>query len=385
MIKTFNFKYIGTIQTWMIPYDGIYKIEAYGAQGGNVGKVRPNLHEGGKGAYISGKFNLKAGNNLYILVGGACVSKDWYDWVGGGGAGDDGCNIVGNGQTLPGYGGVGRAVTTTEGSGRGSSSGSGAGSVTNGNCSRMSPALSFINISLLYGTYTLFFQKDNEYYLPIGKYFNTTKKSFDPISLNDLMNEIYNNNYLITNLYDLNTPFVINSITYNPLDYLDISKCRMCLIQDYSDVKENISTLNIKYSPSSIALAKTNIKIRDKYDKQETAFINITPNSKSDLSYFLDYGENKLYKECSELGKEIIKDDFYANFMFDTPNALLSSVTLYGKNNDKYSKIKNYEIEVYENLNEAKFITFKNSYNEVLVNKITKESFDYTINTLDKF
>lgn len=489
MIKTFNFKYTGAVQTWTVPYDGIYKIESYGAQGGNVGKVSPSLHEGGKGAYISGNFNLKVGNILYILVGGVGVSKDWNDWgggggggtyvtvsttdstykllagfnqyitplmvaAGGGGAGDDGCNIVGNGQTLPGYGGVGRAATTTEGSGRGTSAGSGAGFATNGNCSRMSPALSFINggnaglsgyngfnggfggggqpydgggggggwyggespsnntgmggysynaglnpegsdgvqsgngqvtISLLYGTYTLFFQKDNEYYLPIGKYFNTTKKSFEAISLNDLMNEIYNNNYIITNLHELNTPFVINSITYNPLDYLDIYKCKMCLIQDCSDVNENISTLNIKYIPSSIALSKTNIKIKDKYNKQETMFLDITPNSKSELSYFLDFGEKKSYKECSELSKEIIKEDFYANFMCNTPKALLSSVTLYGKNNDKYRKIKSYDIEVYENLYKAKFITFKNPYNQVLVNRIAKESLDYTINTLDTF
>lgn len=321
MIETFTFNYTGAIQTWIVPYDGIYEIEAYGAQGGNVGKESPYLHEGGNGAYISGEFNLKAGNILYILVGGTGVSKAWNDWgggggggtyvtvntsatqykllggfnqyiiplivaAGGGGAGDDGCYAVGNGQTLQGYGGVGRAATTAEGSGSGSSSGSGAGFVTNGICTRMTPAFSFINggnaglsgyngynggfggggqpydgggggggwyggespsnntgmggysynaglnpqgidgfqsgngqvvINLLYGACAFFFQKDDKYYLPIAKYFDTSTKMFQAVNLNELKSEIDNNNYENISLYNINTPFVIDSITYNPL------------------------------------------------------------------------------------------------------------------------------------------------------------------------
>ncbi len=493
MIETFTFNYSGAIQTWVVPYDGIYEIEAYGAQGGNVGKESPYLHEGGNGAYISGEFNLKAGNILYILVGGTGVSKAWNDWgggggggtyvtvststttykllggfnqyvtplmaaAGGGGAGDDGCYTVGNGQTLPGYGGVGRSTTTAEGSGGGSSSGSGAGFVTNGICTRMTPAFSFTNggnaglsgyngynggfggggqpydgggggggwyggespsnntgmggysynaglnpqgidglqsgngqvaINLLYGAYAFFFQKDDKYYLPIARYFDTSTKMFETVSLNDLKSEIDNNNYENISLYNINTPFVIDSITYNPLDYLDISKYKICVIPNGSKSNENLAALNIDYIPSSIALSKTNIKIKNKYtpisDELEHTFLDIASDDKFEFSYFLDYGESKSYKQCTELNKEIINSDFYANFMLDTPNALLSSVTLYGKNNDKYNKIKSYNIEVYEDLHKNRLVTFENSYDEIIVNRITKESFDYTIDTLDTF
>jgi len=173
------FNYTGTIQTWMAPSDGKYKIEAYGAQGGSVGSIGGAYHEGGKGAYVAGEFYLKIGDILYILVGGAGSSKAWSDWgggggggtfvvngtttttykllagfnqyvtplivaAGGGGAGDDSCGVMGNGQTQAGYGGVGRAQTTTEGAGTTANSVGGAGFVTNGS-GGATPPYSFIN------------------------------------------------------------------------------------------------------------------------------------------------------------------------------------------------------------------------------------------------
>ncbi len=51
----------GGIQFWTVPTSGLYKIECYGAQG--FGSF------GGRGAKISGEFNLVAGSQLKILVG----------------------------------------------------------------------------------------------------------------------------------------------------------------------------------------------------------------------------------------------------------------------------------------------------------------------------
>ena len=49
------------IQLWEVPATGLYQIEAWGGQGFGT--------YGGRGAYISGEFNLQAGDVLKILVG----------------------------------------------------------------------------------------------------------------------------------------------------------------------------------------------------------------------------------------------------------------------------------------------------------------------------
>jgi hypothetical protein len=56
-----NITVSGGIQTWTVPTSGPYKIECFGAQG--YGPF------GGRGAHISGEFNLTAGMQLKILVG----------------------------------------------------------------------------------------------------------------------------------------------------------------------------------------------------------------------------------------------------------------------------------------------------------------------------
>ncbi|XOV68656.1 MAG: T9SS type A sorting domain-containing protein [Fluviicola sp.] len=51
----------GGIQFWTVPTTGVYTIEAFGGQGyGNFG---------GRGAHISGEFNLTAGTQIKVLVG----------------------------------------------------------------------------------------------------------------------------------------------------------------------------------------------------------------------------------------------------------------------------------------------------------------------------
>jgi hypothetical protein len=70
----------GSYQTWVVPYGGIYTIEARGAEGGRSENSR------GSGAIIRGKFVLKKNDILKILVGqsGQHLSGD-SDGGGGGG------------------------------------------------------------------------------------------------------------------------------------------------------------------------------------------------------------------------------------------------------------------------------------------------------------
>ena len=122
------------IQTWTVPYTAIYRIEAYGAQGGTgAGYI------GGNGARMRGDIALTAGQQLKILVGQMGESNASYKAAGGGGgtfvtlsnnsplviAGGGG---GGGGNTSPanGYPGV---ITTTAGTGTG---GGAAGTAGNG-------------------------------------------------------------------------------------------------------------------------------------------------------------------------------------------------------------------------------------------------------------
>ncbi|MNU53304.1 PKD domain protein [compost metagenome] len=71
----------GGIQNWSVPVSGLYKIEVYGAKG-----YGPNA---GRGAYMSGEFNLIAADQLKILVGqqgGCCVASGTQQFGGGGGS-----------------------------------------------------------------------------------------------------------------------------------------------------------------------------------------------------------------------------------------------------------------------------------------------------------
>lgn len=73
------------VQNFTIPYTGLYRIDALGAQGGNGGSTTvPSL--GGKGARIVGEFNLNAGTVLSIIVGQQGESKMAYVAGGGGGS-----------------------------------------------------------------------------------------------------------------------------------------------------------------------------------------------------------------------------------------------------------------------------------------------------------
>lgn len=63
----FNYSYTGTSQEFSIPNNGIYKIELWGASGGNL--TYASGFSGGKGGYVSGKIELQKNNKLYVYVG----------------------------------------------------------------------------------------------------------------------------------------------------------------------------------------------------------------------------------------------------------------------------------------------------------------------------
>lgn len=68
------------IQLWTVPASGQYKIETYGAQGGNAVS-----RQGGKGSIISADIPLLKGQQLKILVGQQPLFTPYYSGGGGGG------------------------------------------------------------------------------------------------------------------------------------------------------------------------------------------------------------------------------------------------------------------------------------------------------------
>ncbi len=66
-----DFSYTGGVQSFTVPCDGTYKLEVYGAQGGNSA-VYANSYsgKGGAGGYATGNVTLNKGAVLYVVVGG---------------------------------------------------------------------------------------------------------------------------------------------------------------------------------------------------------------------------------------------------------------------------------------------------------------------------
>lgn len=60
-----EFQYTGGEQTFTAPITGTYKIETWGAQGGNT-----NNYDGGYGGYSTGYIYIKTNSTLYINIGG---------------------------------------------------------------------------------------------------------------------------------------------------------------------------------------------------------------------------------------------------------------------------------------------------------------------------
>ena len=87
-------------QTWVVPQDGLYIIEATGAAGGST-----SLSNGGLGAYMSGEFNLSYEDVLTIFVGQ--IGTDSQE---GGAGGGGGSFVLLNGSPILVAGGGGGAM-----------------------------------------------------------------------------------------------------------------------------------------------------------------------------------------------------------------------------------------------------------------------------------
>jgi large repetitive protein len=101
------------IQQWQVPSTGTYQIEAYGAQGG--GDSQTGSRAGGRGARMTGEFNLNQGDILRIIAGQTGLINGTVGGTGnrGGGGGSFIWNVNGNALLLAAGGGGGTNVSTT--------------------------------------------------------------------------------------------------------------------------------------------------------------------------------------------------------------------------------------------------------------------------------
>ena len=118
------------IQEWTVPYSGIYTIDAFGAEGGRGKQYNTYVYTNGipgKGARMSGSFDLNVGDVIQILVG-QLGGESLADYRQRGGGGGGGSFIVSQQNQLPliiaaGGGGAGRydgndgddGITTADG------------------------------------------------------------------------------------------------------------------------------------------------------------------------------------------------------------------------------------------------------------------------------
>ena len=72
--KVWNFDYTGSIQNFLAPADGRYKLETWGAQGGDGTYPSSSSAIGGYGGYSVGTYSLIKNVKLFILIGGKGTS-----------------------------------------------------------------------------------------------------------------------------------------------------------------------------------------------------------------------------------------------------------------------------------------------------------------------
>ena len=95
----FNFDYMGDVQSFTAPIKGTYKIETWGASGGDV-TINDVTYQGGLGGYTSGTINLEKNQKLYIYVGGSPSNYEGgYNGGAAGGSETDGKYTGGGGAT----------------------------------------------------------------------------------------------------------------------------------------------------------------------------------------------------------------------------------------------------------------------------------------------
>lgn len=77
--RSLDFEFKSKSQIFIAPFDGEYKLEAWGAQGGGVG-----TYIGGKGGYTSGHITLQKGEEITVTVGGYGDYSSGRGYNGGG-------------------------------------------------------------------------------------------------------------------------------------------------------------------------------------------------------------------------------------------------------------------------------------------------------------
>ncbi len=106
--SVYNFAYTGNYQTFTAPVTGTYKLEVWGAQGGNITSYYPI--EGGRGGYSTGNISLTAGQVVYVYVGGKGADRagdhPYADCAYVAGGFNGGGAIYSKGNATPGGGGT---------------------------------------------------------------------------------------------------------------------------------------------------------------------------------------------------------------------------------------------------------------------------------------
>lgn len=79
-----DFAYTGTVQEYVVPVTGLYKLEVWGGQGNPTYTHGEHTSYGGKGGYSIGYATLKKGTVLYIVCGGQGTQYGVGGFNGGG-------------------------------------------------------------------------------------------------------------------------------------------------------------------------------------------------------------------------------------------------------------------------------------------------------------
>lgn len=97
-----------------MPYDGYYKIEAWGA-GGGYGFYQMQRGPGGYGSYSAGEIKIKNNSTIYIFIGAQGTSANSYSHVAGGWNGEGDGTKDGDGNDSGGGGGGASDIRLTSG------------------------------------------------------------------------------------------------------------------------------------------------------------------------------------------------------------------------------------------------------------------------------
>ena len=95
----YNYAYTGTVSNFTVPETGNYKIEVWGASGGDnySNKYLTANSHGGRGGYSSGTITLQKDDTLYVVVGGRGKYGSGYVAGGFNGGGTGGASSSGSG------------------------------------------------------------------------------------------------------------------------------------------------------------------------------------------------------------------------------------------------------------------------------------------------